>query len=163
MKEALAKKNYDYCQDTIAFTKGIAEHFLTLGERLARIRQEELYKPGWETWQDFLEEMHMPESVASRLVNIYLKFVVQYQIPRQKLLSMGGWSDLSEILPYANSKKEVEEMIDTLAPLRRQDRRAVLQEKKTGLPMKDCRHRRAYIIKICPECPYREKIHETNS
>lgn len=159
-QEKLDKAHYSYCLETIELVKGISEHFLTLGERLSTIRQEELYKPGWESFPEFLEETHISESVASRLINIYLKFVIQYQIPKSKLLALSSWSDLSDLLPHAKTKEEALKLLQEVAPLRRADRRAYLKEKSTGVPQTVCKHPKKYTIQICPDCDWREKVYD---
>lgn len=157
---AALQKHSKYCNDTIALKTTLEEGFLVLGERLAKVRDEELYKPTWDAFEDFLEEMHLSPATASKLINIYLKLVIEFKIPKTKLLEMGGWSDLSEILPLVKNKGEAEEMIDNLAPLNRQHRRGLLTEKKTGVIIDNCKHKDTYTIKICRTCGDREKIYE---
>lgn len=160
MSEKSLQKNYNYCQETISLKTKIEEGFLVLGERLAKIRDELLYTKSWETFEDFLEEMGMSPSAASKLINIYLKFVVSMNIPREKLLSMGGWSDLSDLLPYVNTKKEAIEMIENMSGLMRVDRRKLLQEKKTGIQMSECKHDWIDVhFRQCSICGDREKVY----
>jgi len=149
------EKNHKYCEETIQLTWKIEGWFFEIGERLARIRDEELYKPGWESFPLFLEEMRMSESNASKLINIHQKLVVQFQIPKPKLLALGGMSDLADILPLATSKEAALALIDEMSPLMRSDRRLLLREKKTGNPAADCKHRDTYKIEVCRDCGQR--------
>ncbi len=159
MNEKVATRNHNYCEQTISLKSGLEEGFFVLGERLAKIRDEELYQPSWDSFPEFLEEMKLSEATASKLINIHLQFVVKFGIDKQKLLEMGGWSDLSEILKLADSKEKTIEIIDELGPLLRADRRRALSEKKTGISMGECLHDWTTVhFKQCKKCQERKKV-----
>ncbi len=159
MKKEL-DKNYKYCEETIALKDNIEAGFLALAERLYKIRHEELYLPAWEDFDAFCEEMRLNPSTVSKLCNIHTRLVVEMEIPKSTLLSLGGYSDLSEVLVHAKDKKGTIALIEELAPLQRSDRRKLLTEKKTGIEIIDCKHKNYYIIKICKDCGNREKVYE---
>jgi len=158
MKE-LARRNYDFCIETIGLVRVIEENFLEVGARLSKIYKEELYKPGWDTWQDYLEDMRMSESKASRLSNIHARLEGEFEIPKTKLLAVGSWSDLSEVLPIAKDKKEALQIIEKITPLDREGRRQFLRKKKTGIDPDNHEHD-YYILKICKTGGERIRIYD---
>ena len=152
-------KKKEICDEAIELKKVIETHFLALGEKLLRIKTEYLYKPHFGSWSVFLDEIRMSESAASRLMGIYRKFVVDYKIAPAQIAEI-GISHMQDILPHADTKEKAKELVHFAETLTRQHLREELQELKTGKEMRDCTHKRSYIIKICPDCGLRERVYE---
>lgn len=160
MSTKALQKNLEYCEKTLTLKSALEEGFVALGERLGRIRDEELYKPQWSTFAEFLEEMKLSEATASKMISIYQKFVIGFGIAPEKIALAGGWNPAYEISTFAQTKKEAVEWLEKSSTLTRQDLRKELQERKSGIPMKECKHKDTYTIKICRDCGEREKINE---
>ncbi len=148
MKKEVAEKNFKFVQDTINFVKSIELNFLVLAERLHKIQTEEMYLPNYDTFTDFLKEININNSVASRLIKIHTTFVENYGIKHQELLEVGGWSKIAEILPVATTKKKAElwltyASVNPQSVLRQMIKEKILKKKPT-LTCNDF-----YIIKIC--------------
>lgn len=145
-----------FCKETIEFKSGIEKSFLFLAERLRRIKQEGLWKGGWTNWEEFVMEMKMSAATASKLITIYEKFVLEYNIDEDKLAN-AGWVGLYEVLPLCGTKKEALEAINDVTTLKRDDLREKIRELKNG----ECRHDWYEIhLKQCSVCGKREKIME---
>lgn len=147
----IEKANNEYCKETMALKTGIEVSFLELGKRLRIIRDERKFEAGWETFDDYLIEMRMTKGTASKLINIFEKFVLEYKYPVQRLAAV-GWSPLSEVLPIVKTKKDAERWIKAAEnnPLR--ELRDELREHKTGVDPLKCKHKETIVIRICKAC-----------
>lgn len=151
--------NLDYCNSTLDLKKNIESSFLELGERLLKIRNEQTYRPQWDSFPEFVWEMRWSESQASKLINIYQKFVLEYSFPTPKLLAAGGWSVLAEILPMIKSKVDAVRWLDIATTKARHDLRADMKEEKTGVLQPECPHGDTYELRICNACGLKTKIY----
>jgi hypothetical protein len=162
MTNLLIKK--EYCEETIRLKENIEMSFLELGERLMRIRDERLYENNWEAFEDFLMEVKISNGTASKLINIYQRFVLEYKIPLKKLASAGGWSVVAECLPLIKSKDEALEWLEKAGFMTQTDIRREMKEAKTGIMMKDCDHDWEYIsFRTCSKCSLKERVYEKES
>jgi|ETNvirnome_2_300_1030623.scaffolds.fasta_scaffold06717_5 hypothetical protein len=162
ISEVLAKKNYDYCNDTIALKSDIETRFLELGHRLWEIRQKELYKPNYETFDEFTLELKMSRATVSKLVNIYETFVKQFGVPQKLLVGAGGWSVVAEVLPLATTKPKAITWLEKAGTLTRADLRKDILVAKGGKDIDDCDHDEDYLIlKICRKCKGRIPVEES--
>lgn len=152
-------QDHKYCEDTLKLKDVIENSFLMLGERLKKIKDEDMFKPQWDSWDEYLEEMKMSQATASKLINIYSKFVLEYGISTDILLESGGWSTLAELLPYAKSKEDANELIHEAGILTRKDLRVKLNERKSGIAQEECLHE-FYELRICRKCQLKEKIYD---
>lgn len=154
---------YSYLEQTKALKDKLEEGFLTLGERLFKIRTEELWKNGHDSFPLFLEEMKMSEATASKLINIYRKFVVQYGFSEERLVAAGGWTQLAEILPYAKDKEAAERLVEKSITLTRKHLRDELSEERTGVSQAKCLHANSYTIHVCRDCGFKERIFDAEA
>lgn len=124
------------------------------------IREKKMYQNQWETFSEYVEEMRMSESSASKIISIYEKFVVQYQFEPQRIIEAGGWSQVAEILPMVKNKEDAEVWLEKSSMLTRKDLRDEMTEAKTGKSQITCPHTETYTVKICKECNVRIKVYE---
>lgn len=150
----------EYCTDTLTLKDKIEESFLLLGQRLKKIRDEELYKGQYETFPNFLEELKVSESVASRLISVYQRFMVEYGLSQEKVLRV-GWSDAYQIMKATDNKEEAEEWVEKGQVLSSGDLRKELTEKRTGKDMRTCEHE-FYTLRVCRKCQTKEKVFDDN-
>lgn len=163
MENELAVKNTDYCKQALEFEKSLSTQFLTLGQYLFNIRENNLFSPQWDSFNEFCMEFRsLSQASISKLANIYKKFILDYEMPAEKLVATGGWASLAEIVPLITSKETCEEWVDKATVLSRDDLRKEITEKRTGKDMRDCAHENYYTVKICRECHDREKIDDSN-
>ena len=151
---------YNYCEETTKLKQSIEVSFITLGERLRRIRDEKLYEGQWETFALYLMDAKISEATASKLINIYQRFFVEWNFPSEKLVEAGGWTVVASLLPVCKTKEQAEEWMDKALVLSRPDLEKEIREVKTGMPMITCKHSDSYMIKICRHCGERERIYE---
>jgi hypothetical protein len=150
-----------YCNDVIDLKKQIEVTFLSLGERLEKIRDEKLYSPQWETFELFLMDADISPATASKLINIYQRFHKRLGFTVEQLAAAGGWSKLAPLLPVVTTREEGEDWIlNRLPVLSRQDAEKEIAEFKTGISMADCEHHNSYIIRVCRDCHDRIRIYE---
>jgi hypothetical protein len=151
---------YNFCTDTLKLKKTSESSFLELGARLRAIRDGHLYEPQWTSFPEYLSEMDVSESQASKLINIYKVFIVEGKFPVEKVLQAKGHAVLAEYLPYIKTQEDREWALENATLLSSQDSRKLLKEKKTGVDMSECKHEDYYIIKVCRTCGDKESIHE---
>ena len=162
MDRKLAKRNFDYCQQTIDLKNNIEYSYLELAQRLHKIFNEKLYEPNYETFSDFTEEIDISQATASKLIGIWQTFIIDYQLPPKQIAESGGWSKVSEIAKYANSKASALKWLARAAENTRTDLRKFITEEKTGIDMADCKHKDRTIITYwkCNTCGDTERIYE---
>ncbi len=160
MSKAL-ERNHTYLAKTIEMKLAIEGGYLVLAQRLAKIREEELYSPEYDNFQGFLDEMNISEATASKMISIWSRLVVEYEIPKERLIEAGGWSQIAELLPYAKDKDTTIKLLDKIAGLQPGDARRAIREMKTGIEMDKCKHDWNEIhLKQCKKCGERQKIYE---
>lgn len=154
--------NYNYCQKVIELKKNIEIAFLTLGEYLYNIREKHLYESQWGSFSEYLDEIKMADSVASRLIKVYTKLILEYQIEPEKIAQAGGWSNAYEIVQLSPTKEKAEDWLDEVAIKMPKDIKIALREAKSGIKEEECEHD-LYTIRCCRKCSYKERIYEENS
>lgn len=150
---------YNYCLEVVELKKNIELAFLTLGERLYKIREEELYIGSWESFNDYLEEIKMSPSVASRLISVYSKMVLEYNLEPSLIANAGGWSNAYEIIKIASGKEEAENWLRESEHRMAKDTKIALREAKTGVSIEKCEHD-YYDIRVCRKCGDKSRIYE---
>lgn len=158
-RKSLELANYEYIEKTVALKNNIEKGFLELGERLKSIRDERMYEPQYDSFDDFIPELKMSHATVSKLINIYEKFVVQYRLSSTVLLEAGGWTVIAELLPIVKSKADAKKWIEKARLLHRNDLRIEIKEFRTGIDQRTCKHTKDfYVLHICRICGFRETI-----
>lgn len=147
--------NRKYLEETLVLKENLEKGFLHLGERLYRIKGEQLWKLDYGSYAEFLMQAKISEATASKLVAIYTKFVLEYEMSYD-VLAPCSWSSLYQLLPLATSKEKAEELVDEAATLKRGD----VEEKIRADKHPDCRHKDTFTIKVCRGCGLRTTEHE---
>lgn len=144
-------KNLSYCQVAIGMKKDMEFTYLKLGEMLYNIREGNLFEPQWSSFGEYIMELKISESTASKIINIYRLFELEYGFPREKL-SLVGWTALAETLPFIKSKADAKHWLEHATSLTRVDLKRELIEAKTGVMQRDCSHKNTYMIQVCKDC-----------
>lgn len=161
--ETKKKDGMKYCEETLQFKTSLEEGFLALGERLKNIRDGRFFEPQWSSFDEFVAEMKMSKGTASKLINLYEKFVLQFGVTAKEIGEAGGWSNLAEWLPVVKNRGDALEAIHLAKTLSREDNRKEVHERKTGIPMAACAHQNTYTIDICRDCGDKILTHESNT
>lgn len=162
MKALTENEKHVFCETTIRHKNDLETSTILFGGRLCRIKDERLWEAGWDSWGEYLMEMKLNDSSASRLMNIYRVFRVRFGIPEKKLALAGGWSVLSEYLPLVKPETKREEVVGWLDQWEgkpRSDIRQDIGELKKGVEVRACKHD-FYLLRCCKKCPYRERVME---
>lgn len=154
MDARIAKTNFGYCQETIALKGDLELSYLDLASRLHKIQLNKMYEPNYETFDEFLEEIKLSRATASKLINIWRRFVIQFKIKPRVLADAGGWSVVAELLPVVENKSQAEKWLLSAKETRRGDLRKNLLELKTGVLMMKCKHKEVDVICFwkCKRC-----------
>lgn len=165
MNKALASTNFNYCEATIKLKRDLELSYLELAQRLYKIREQKMFEPNYETFDEFLQEIKISTSTASNLIGIWVRFVLQFKIKPKLLAEAGGWSVVAEILPHAENKQQAEKWLLQAKENSRQDLRKSLKEHVTGIDMSLCKHEDKEIITFerCKKCGHSERLYEDKS
>jgi hypothetical protein len=145
----------EYCNDTLQLKTTIEKGFLMMGERLYKIRAEKLYSPQWSSFAEYLEEFgNMSQGTASKLINVYLRFVKEFEIDESKLLQAKGWTNLAKIAAISRTKEEAEEWVDKAIVLTARDLDREITEYTKGTDMIKCEHKHdeVMLLHTCIDC-----------
>ena len=153
-KNSISTTRYDFLQGTIALKNELEGGFLILAERLKKIRDERVWEGSYENFEDFLREIDISKSAASKLIGVFEKFVLMGGIKPEEL-AVRGWTNLSIFLPLIHSKEDAQEIYDKVSLLNRTDAIRTYQEMKSGVEMAHCSHTNSYTIKVCRDCGIR--------
>lgn len=152
MKELADRK---YIHDTIELRQIIEQSFLDLGERLAHIREKKLWKVDYESFDEFLVDLNVGKSLASKLMRIYEVFVKKCEIP-SAVLSVLPWTSLYQLSRIIDTKEQAEAALQEMPYLKGNDLRMKIHELLTGKP---CEHEWHEIhLRVCSHCPAKERI-----
>lgn len=128
MKEIKAT---DYVRETIDLVKQIETHFLELGARLYKIREEKLYLGTYDSFQEFLDAAHINPGHASILAKIH-KFYVIDGGQKQEQLAGIGYSNLYEAIPLIE-KDGITKAVVKAETLTRAEIKDEVREEKHGV------------------------------
>lgn len=154
MDARLARINFDFCKETAVLKKRSEISLIELGGRLHKIFSERLYEPNHEHFKDYLEDIKLSPSTASKLIGIYEKFVIQFKYKPKFLAEVGGWSSISEVVSLVDTKKDADIWLAKVEALNRTDLRKEIKEKKTGVLMAKCPHKHTakFTVVKCEDC-----------
>lgn len=146
----------DFCQETIELKKTIESGFIVLGERLAKIKAAEMWQSQWASFPEYLNEMNINESTASKMISVYKTYVEKYQID-EAVLTSTGWDKLygARELVEGKTREEAVDIVNKISLLKRDDTRELIREARNGV----CQHDWYEVhLRVCKECGKREKI-----
>jgi hypothetical protein len=144
------QSNTELLSETIQLKKNLEKNFFELGARLQKIRDEQLYRGVYYSFKDFLDEMKLTESFASRLITVHKRFIGEFQMNPDDLASI-GWSSLYQIAKHTKDREEATELVGMANLVRREDLEDELRERRSG-----CQNHQfteeVLILKKCKNC-----------
>lgn len=147
----------DYCVTTINLKKTIESGFIVLGERLANIKDKEMWTEQWSSFSEFLGEMNINDSTASKMITVYRTYIQDYKID-ETLLIETGWDKLylaKELVAKATTQQEVIDIVTQISLLKREDAKELIREHHNP----DCVHEWKEIhLRCCSKCNKKEQI-----
>lgn len=153
-------KNLEYCNKALDIKGEIESSFLTLGEYLYNIKEHNLFFPQWDSFLEFCFELKISSNMVNKLIQIHKTLILGYGLTQNDVLQAGGWSAVQEVLPFISSKQDAIKWLKDAGTLTRSDLRKSITEMKTGVDMKNCKHKTFYIVKICNDCGERIRVYE---
>lgn len=120
-----------YIKETLKLKVDIQGAFLQLGERFYNIKEEELWQGQYNSFSEFLQHMEISDGHASKLVQIYARFVLEYGISQMKLSKI-GIQKLYVIMPMCTDKKSLQSALDQIEGLSSSDVKQLVLEEEAG-------------------------------
>jgi len=146
-----------FLKETIALRGQIEGAFLSLAERLYKIREERLWEGEYDDFDTFLLELKISKATASKLCTVHETFVVKHKIAVKKLFPI-GWSSLYAIAGHADTKEKAEDLVDRAGLLTRQDLEISLRNENGRQDA--CDHKNSRTVMVCNDCSFRRQIYE---
>lgn len=154
----------NFCEATIEKKHQLEAGWIELAGRIKEIRDNKFYEGRWESFEDFLHDpsMGMDKGTASKMITIYEKLVVEYNIPVNEIAQSGGWSKIAEALPVINDVDSAKEWLEKVSTLTKDDLRKEVNEAR-GKSTKEgieCKHPDTYkvIMTCCRDCDHKEVV-----
>lgn len=152
------EKAYEYCEETSQLVRGVKTAFMVLAERLHRIKSQKLYQPTYEHFYMYCDEIELHESIASRLIGIYDKFVMQQQISLEEIKNV-EYTKLYEIRKVADTREVAMywiQKVNSDIPEQRlslRDLKNEIKALKGGIDEPECEHNgETYLVRVCRAC-----------
>ena len=151
---------YAFCEDTGKLARGIKNGLMLLAQRLYKIERQKLYKPTYEKFYLYCDEIELHESIASRLIGIYEKFVLDLQIPFEVIEAV-EYTKLYEIRKVADTKEIAMHWIEQVNSPNPEQRLSIRDLKakikalqKLGDEDEQCpsNHGNTYLVRCCRDC-----------
>jgi hypothetical protein len=136
-----------YLRECIDLVRSIETRFLELGARLYRIREKELWKDRYDSYQEFLDTAKVSPGNASILASIHRHYVVEGRITKEKLAGV-GYSNLYESIPLIE-RSGVNKALEIARTLTRAEIKQEVRDEKHP----DCTHDQTLVI--CAKCKKR--------
>lgn len=146
-----------FCAETIGLKKTLESGFIVLGERLTKIKREELWRSQWDTFSGFLYEMDINEATASRLMTVYTTYIEQYKLNQDELAGRSWYNlyQLRKVIPSTATSVQVKELVRTAGDLQRKDIEQMIREEEHG----ECTHDWFVVhFRQCRTCGQREAV-----
>lgn len=153
----------DFCKETIERKGALEMGWIDLAARLKEVRDGELYKGHWDSFEDFLNDpqMDMDKGTASKMITIHERLIVDLKIPKQSIVDAGGWSKLSEAMPVINTVEDAIEWIEKASVLSKDDLRKEVNTKRgKDAKVASCKHTDTYTIAVCRDCGLKVEDHK---
>jgi len=146
----------DYIKETLALKHQIEGAFIHLGERLYLIRKEEMWQGMYNSYAEFLEEMGVTEGQASKMRQIYERFILKLNMKVEEIAPY-GIRRLYEILPMCTDKRTTRETLDSIKGLTASDVHKKIKAEKAG------EHKHVWFnYKMCNLCKESRRVYENN-
>jgi hypothetical protein len=155
------ERRHDLCLIAIGLKKNIEVSFLELGGALHEIKERRHYEAGWSSWEEYLLELKISQSMVSRLIRIYEVFVLKYEFAPRQIAEAGGWTTVAQLLPEIKEdtpKLRVNTWLTEMIGLTRSDALGAIKDRKRGYTAEECEPHDTYTIKICRKCGERWKL-----
>lgn len=110
----------EYVNETLKLKHQIEGAFIYLGERLYTIRHEEMWRGMYNTYAEFLADMDITEGHASKLRQVYERFILKLDMKVEDI-SPYGLRRLYEILPRCTDKRTTLATLDDIKGLTASD------------------------------------------
>jgi hypothetical protein len=135
-----------YCNETLELIHKIEQSFLELGERLSKIRDQQLWVGRNDSFAEFLQEASISEGTASKLIQVYQRLIKEYKLDVAELSKI-PWTKLYTLLPLIKDADDAKEKVEKFGLMSRQD----ITEELRDIKHPDCKHEWIRVQK-CTKC-----------
>jgi hypothetical protein len=142
-----------YIEETLKLKHNIETAFLALGERLYRIQEGCLWRGAYNSYEEFLVDLDISPSQASRLKSIYEVLILQHSFKPSKIAHIGQ-RRLYAVLPMCTSKSSSAAILEATEGLTSKDVELMVRSEKVG------KHQHEWITyTMCAVCRETRRVH----
>lgn len=134
----------EFLRETAGLYRYIGTRYIELAARLSRIRGQHLWKNGYESFADYLDEAKITQGTASKLIQVYESFVLPGNFTPQQLEG-APYTSLYEAIPLLKEHKP-HEVVEMAKKLTREEIKSEVKDEKHP----DCKHEETIVI--CVKC-----------
>lgn len=154
--EEQAIVNASYIEETKTLRQHIEGAFLILGEKLYRIKGEEMWQGMYNSYEEFLKDIDISPGNASKLRQIYERLVLEQGFTPPELAGVGQ-RRLYAILPLCTDKNSTKGVLKDIQGLHSKDVDVMVKAKEAG------EHTHIWIeYRMCQVCKETHKVYATN-
>jgi hypothetical protein len=154
------QKQHEFLEDTRVLSMQSSIANILLAGRLHKIREEKLWISGYESFEDYCMNLKTYNyGTISKLITVYKKFVLEYEISQEKLAEV-GYTVLYKAHKVLGDKKDAEEFVDNAIIWTGSDINREISSRKIGKDIKDCEHEETIVIRLCKTCGERWELHD---
>jgi len=106
----------EYIQGTLALKRHLEGVFIELGERLYNIKKDEMWQGSYNNFSEFLVDLGISDAQASKLSQIYQRFVLDYGVEVHELAKF-GIKRLYAIIPLIKDEKSLNKALERIEGL----------------------------------------------
>ena len=133
-----------FLRETASLYKDISNRYFELAARLSHIRGQHLWKNGYESFSDYLDDTKISQATASKLIQVYESYILPgHFTPMQ--LDGTPYSSLYEAIPLLKQHNP-QEVVEMAKRLTRDEIKSEVKDDKHP----DCEH--VQTIVICVKC-----------
>lgn len=154
------QEKYNFLEETKTLLTQTSYAQFVLAERLHRIKEQKLWQSGYESFEDYCMELKLYNmGTISKLITVYKKFILEYQLPQEKLAGV-GYTVLYKAHSVIKSKEDAEEFVENATIWTGSDINREIASRKSGKDIDDCDHENTILVKICKDCGQRWEEHQ---
>ena len=117
MTTAISNGNKEYLAEARELKKNLETGFLILAEHLYKIRESEMWRGEYDSYEEFISDLDISRFTDCKLRAVYRRFVVEYKLPLEQIQTI-AWTSLYTLSTKVQDKKVALSLLEKAETLR---------------------------------------------